>query len=203
MRFLYRIRLAAAIVLVAIIALFSSASAAFADEPIVWNANGGPVPMYWGTRTSSGISEWLPNSSEFGMQCWVDDEWYEGNYWSNRWFFGQSFATGDWGNVPAAFVYYQVSVPPLLIVHEGGQGGPDLLLPGEELSASPQPAEVAMLRLTPRDLFLTYVEEGSCPSPKHPERTPALANRPTAKRPAMLVECGAIAQTLHHDLALG
>jgi hypothetical protein len=106
----YRKLVRAVCVLLSALALGGTASAAQASS-IVWKANGGSVPMYWGTRSWSGVKAWLPNSSHFQMVCWVDDQWYYGNYWSNRWFFGQSYATGDWGSVPASYVYYQVWVP--------------------------------------------------------------------------------------------
>ena len=91
--------------------LASAPTPAQASGPIVWNHTGGSVPMYWGTRTSAGIKAWLPNSSRVGMYCWADDQWYYGNYWSNRWFYVQNYPTGQWGYVPASYVYYQVGVP--------------------------------------------------------------------------------------------
>ena len=89
----------------------TAAPAGASGTSIVWNHTGGSVPMYWGTRTSGGIESWMAESSHFQMTCWVDDQSYYGNYWSSRWFFGQSYSNGRWGYVPASFVYYQVGVP--------------------------------------------------------------------------------------------
>ena len=104
-------RYASFIAFLALIFSLGAVTPAQASTSIVWNHTGGSVPMFWGTRTTGGIKAWIPNSSHFEMRCWVDDQWYYGNYWSNRWFWGQSYATGDWGFEPASFVYYQTYVP--------------------------------------------------------------------------------------------
>jgi hypothetical protein len=105
-----RFRGAIAAFAVAISLLLASAGVASASS-IVWNDTGGSVPMFWGTSSSSGVESWLSNSSHFEMVCWTDDQWYYGDYWTPRWFFGQSYDTGEWGSVPASYVYYQESVP--------------------------------------------------------------------------------------------
>ncbi|MEA2191654.1 MAG: hypothetical protein QOI73_1775 [Solirubrobacteraceae bacterium] len=87
------------------------AGPAQAGMPIVYDQSGGSVPMFVGTKASLPVEYWEPNSSQFEMNCWTDDDWYSGNYSTNRWFYGQDYATGDWGYVPASYVYYQVDVP--------------------------------------------------------------------------------------------
>lgn len=89
----------------------TTATPALAGGPIVYNQRGGSIPMYYGTRSTSSVQQWLPQSSRFDMKCWYDDQWYNGNYNTNRWFYGQTYSTGSWGFVPASYVYYQWNVP--------------------------------------------------------------------------------------------
>jgi hypothetical protein len=67
--------------------------------------------MYPCPTASCYVRSWMPNSSHFAMVCWVDNTWSYGNYWSNRWFWGQSYGIGAWGYVNASYVYYQVWTP--------------------------------------------------------------------------------------------
>ena len=86
-------------------------STAQAGSPIVWNHTGGSIPLYFAPNQNySNVKTWMPNSSHFYMTCWIDNTWYYGNYWSNRWFGGWS-ASGYWGYTPASYVYYQVWTP--------------------------------------------------------------------------------------------
>ena len=103
-----RLGLVAAVAALASLLAFTPAQA---GSPIVWNHTGGYIPQYYAPNQNySNVKSWLPNSSHFYMTCWIDNTWYYGNYWSNRWFGGWG-ATGYWGYVPASYVYYQVSVP--------------------------------------------------------------------------------------------
>ena len=84
---------------------------AFAGGPIVYNQAGGSVPMY-GLPGANVVTYWLPQSSRFNMSCYVDLRTYTyGNYWTNRWYYGQTFAGGHWGYVQSSWVYYQWTVP--------------------------------------------------------------------------------------------
>lgn len=97
--------------LLAALAMFTVPSAALAGNPIVWNHTGGRIPGYCAPNQNySNICAWLPNSSQVYMICWLDNTWYYGNYWSNRWFWVQSFVTGGLVYVPASYVYYQTRV---------------------------------------------------------------------------------------------
>jgi hypothetical protein len=91
-------------------AIFFAATPAMAGSPIVYNQHGSTVPMKYGTKRISPVKAWLPNSSHFYMSCWTDDDWVNGNYNTNRWFWGQSQSYG-WGGVSASYVYYQIRVP--------------------------------------------------------------------------------------------
>ena len=82
-----------------------------AADPIVWNHTGGSIPMFYAPTSVTGVEAWMPESSHFQMICWVDWQWYYGNYWTNRWFWGQSQRNGVWAWVNASYVYYQVGVP--------------------------------------------------------------------------------------------
>ena len=52
----------------------------------------------------------MPNGTKFAMNCWTTHYGFNGNYWSNRWFYGQSYRNGSWGWVHSSYVYYQKSV---------------------------------------------------------------------------------------------
>src|SRR5258708_4183107 len=91
--------------------LVIGAAPAFAGGPIVYNQRGGSIPMYGVPTTNSNVTYWLPQSSRFNMSCWTDWQWSYGNYWSNRWYWGQTFAGGHWGYVHSSWVYYQWTVP--------------------------------------------------------------------------------------------
>lgn len=98
-------------VLVSIASIFMIATpAAHAGMPIVWNSRGGSIPMYYAPTNATYVKSWLPNSSKFYMICYTDHQWYTGNYRTNRWFYGQSLATGQYGYVNASWVYYQWNV---------------------------------------------------------------------------------------------
>ncbi len=86
---------------------------AFAGGPIVYNQRGGSVPMYGVPSDASGVqvTYWLKQSSRFNMICYVDQRFNSyGNYWSNRWFYGQTFDGGHYGYVHSSWVYYQWTV---------------------------------------------------------------------------------------------
>jgi hypothetical protein len=98
-------------ILVSIASIFViAAPAAHAGMPIVWNSRGGSIPMYYAPTNATYVKSWLPNSSKFYMICYTDSQWYTGNYRTNRWFCGQSYATGQYGYVNASWVYYQWNV---------------------------------------------------------------------------------------------
>lgn len=88
-----------------------SATPALAGGPIVYNQRGGSIAMRWAPTTNAGVTHWLPQSSRFLMVCYTDFQWYNGNYNSNRWFYGQTFAGGYYGYVHSSYVYYQTRVP--------------------------------------------------------------------------------------------
>lgn len=100
-----------AVVALVVSLLFSVALPAEAANTIVWNSRGSSVPMYYAPTSATYVKAWLPNSSRFTMLCWVDHQSYYGNYSTNRWFWGQTFAGGHYGYVNASWVYYQKSVP--------------------------------------------------------------------------------------------
>ncbi len=104
--------------LIALMMVFSlgfltyAASPAMAGGPIVYNQRGNYVPMYYApTPYNINVKNWMPNSTRFNMRCYEDFQWFNGNYGSYRWYYGQAFNTGQWGYVHSSYVYYQWSVP--------------------------------------------------------------------------------------------
>lgn len=111
-----RLRKGSAVLAIGAIALLGglglAAAPASASSPIVWNHTGGSIPGYCAPNQNySNVCSWLPNSSQVHMVCWLDNTWFYGNYWSNRWFYSQSYATGRYVYLPASYVYYQVGTP--------------------------------------------------------------------------------------------
>lgn len=87
-----------------------SASAYWWTHPQLYNHTGGYIGMYYGpTVQYSWVKVWLPSGDRFYEQCYTDNEWYYGNYWTNRWFLGTD-AWGYWGWVSASYVVNQVPV---------------------------------------------------------------------------------------------
>ena len=99
------------------VAAFGVADPAGADwprsQPIVYNHNGGDVPVCGGPGDESGavITEWLQNSEEVQLNCWVDHDESGENYRTVRWFHVTSFDEGKQGYVNASWVYYQDAQP--------------------------------------------------------------------------------------------
>jgi hypothetical protein len=110
-----RKRLAAILLLLGLVfgaATVVAPSAQARGGPIVYNQSGGYVPISWGTRDSAGIARWTRNSTRYDMWCYADDGWSYGNYWSNRWYLGVIYDTGQSVWIHSSYVYYQWSVPP-------------------------------------------------------------------------------------------
>lgn len=109
-------RLMTSKVLIAALALAISlggtitAAPAEAGSPIVYNQSGKYVAGRHCAHSSCGVYEWMPNSQHFYMRCWMDNQYYYGNYGSARWFGGYS-QSGYWMWVHSSYVYYQTSVP--------------------------------------------------------------------------------------------
>lgn len=91
--------------------LFVSITPVQAGGPIVWRPNGWWVPMQYGPTNAGYVQSWLKPSSRFKMICWTDYKGYTGNYYSVRWFWGQSYYNGSYGYVHSSYVYYQTAVP--------------------------------------------------------------------------------------------
>ena len=109
-----RFRSAVASVVAVVASLVIGATPALASGPIVYNQRGGSVPMYGVPSDQPGVqvTYWLRQSSRFNMICWQDRSFYSyGNYWSNRWYYGQTFDGGHYGYVHSSWVYYQWTVP--------------------------------------------------------------------------------------------
>lgn len=96
-----------------------TAGSAEAGGPIVYRQAGNHyTPMFGVPSAGRGdvVQQWLNPGERFNMKCWVDNNhpesnsqgWY--NYYSVRWFFGESFRHG-WGWVHSSYVYYQWRVP--------------------------------------------------------------------------------------------
>ena len=88
----------------------------FATMPVsahtsLYRLDGGKIPMYYAPTDQIAVKVWSPNGTWFDMHCWVDFEWYKGNYWTNRWFWGQEYSGGYWGYVNASYVANQTTVP--------------------------------------------------------------------------------------------
>jgi hypothetical protein len=92
--------------------LFSAApaSAYWWTHPQLYNRWGGYIPMYYVPNDDTNIKVWLPNTDRFYPECYVDNDWSYGNYWTNRWFRGTD-AWGYWGFISASYVINQIPVP--------------------------------------------------------------------------------------------
>lgn len=99
------------LVLAALLMIGSLATAAPAQagSPIVYNQRGSYVAGRACASVNCPVDSWLPNSQHFYMRCWVDNQYFTGNYGSVRWFGGYTQA-GRWVLVHSSYVYYQTSV---------------------------------------------------------------------------------------------
>jgi hypothetical protein len=100
-----------AAILLAIGASTAAAGSAHAGTPILYNQYGDYVPMRPAPTTQVYVRVWSRNSTQFRMTCWTYGERTYGNYSSDVWFYGQTYATGSWGYVHSSQVYYQWTVP--------------------------------------------------------------------------------------------
>lgn len=83
---------------------------AFAGGPIVYRQAGNHwSPMSFAPTYNVSRLTWLAPGERFNMICWTDHVWYNGNYGSYRWYYGQSFDHG-YGYVHSSYVYYQWNV---------------------------------------------------------------------------------------------
>jgi hypothetical protein len=106
-----RLRLGLAIPIAAAALFFSAApaSAWWWTHPTLYNKTGGYIGMYYVPSVNSWVKVWLPSGDRFYEECYIDNQWYYGNYWTNRWFLGTD-AWGYYGYVHASYVSNQVSV---------------------------------------------------------------------------------------------
>jgi hypothetical protein len=79
-----------------------------AGSPWVYSPSGW-VPMRYCASPNCPVSSWQKSNTKFYMICYLDTQWADGNYWSNRWFQGIG-ANGDWDWIHSSYVYYQISV---------------------------------------------------------------------------------------------
>ena len=83
-----------------------------ADLSKVHNNSASTVPLRWGPEGYDAYDKMrIPNGTAFRMMCWEDFKWYNGNYNSNRWFWGQEHSQGQYGYVHASYVNHQIPVP--------------------------------------------------------------------------------------------
>lgn len=62
------------------------------------------------TTNSYGV-EYLGNGTNLSMICYVDNQWANGNYWSNRWFYVGPNYDNHAGYVHSSLVANQIRVP--------------------------------------------------------------------------------------------
>ena len=96
---------------IALAAIGLTVAPAYAGGPIVYNQRGSYVPMMYAPTSNVGVQHWMRNSTRFDMRCWTDKQWFNGNYGSSRWFWGQAYDTGSYGYVHSSYVYYQWGIP--------------------------------------------------------------------------------------------
>ena len=94
------------------IVLFSTPSPVEARlKTYVQNNRGGSVPLKFAPTPHVNTDTDIPNRKKFKMHCWVDFKWHDGNYNTNRWFYGQEYNSGHWGWVHSSYVINQERVP--------------------------------------------------------------------------------------------
>jgi hypothetical protein len=52
-----------------------------------------------------------PAYSPVYMLCWIDGQWADGNYWTNRWFYIYAPTANRYGYINASLVYNQAASP--------------------------------------------------------------------------------------------
>ncbi len=99
-------------VAIATAAIGLTAAPAFAGGPIAYRQAGNHWSPMYGIPNGNVIQAWLAPGERFNMVCYVDSYYGStGNYFSHRWYYGQSFDHG-YGYVHSSYIYYQWSVRP-------------------------------------------------------------------------------------------
>lgn len=75
----------------------------------IYKPNNGWVAMYGVPRVTNYPTTWLQSGKAFYMDCWIDNQYWNGNYGSARWFAG--WGGGYYGYVHSSYVTYQTWVP--------------------------------------------------------------------------------------------
>jgi len=71
-----------------------------------WAGNGW-VPISQSCPSACPVSYWVPSKTNFFMICYRDTFWSNGNYWSNRWFYGYTLNNSWAGWVHSSYVQNQ------------------------------------------------------------------------------------------------
>jgi hypothetical protein len=80
--------------------------------PIAYRQAGNHWSPMMGIPNGNVVQAWLAPGEQFVMQCYVDTYYGStGNYFSHRWYRGQSWNHG-FGYIHSSYIYYQWNVPP-------------------------------------------------------------------------------------------
>lgn len=101
---------AAAAIIAAVVGVSMPSPASAAASSYVWTNGWANVRGCQSTDCYIAFQLWGPSKPPVDMICWIDGQWADGNYSTNRWFYIYAPTTGRYGYINASLVYNQIGV---------------------------------------------------------------------------------------------